>query len=310
MARCLVLGADGFIGSHLTEALLARGHRVRAFDHFAKNQPKNLAPDLDNMQLFAGDFHNKQQLKDALDGIEYVFHFISTTNQPDSAKDPFVDLETNVQMSVELFELCATVKVKRVIFPSSGGTVYGRSTPTAFSERDSVEPVSPYAIGKATIESYLRYFKQASNLDSITFRISTAYGERQNLVGNQGVIPIFLNLIKQAKPLPIMGDGQMVRDYIYVKDIAETIANVFDKPHKHSIYNLASSQPTSLSDLIKIFEQVTGQKTKIEKLPPRPFDVSRLVLDTTRLVNEFNLKPSTPLKEGIARTWQYILSVS
>ena len=231
MARCLVLGADGFMGSHLTEALTAKGHFVRAFDHFYNNQAKNLPTGLNNVELFPGDFLNLQNLEDALSAVEYVFHFISTTNQASSAADPLVDLNSNVKTSVELFQLCANKKIKRIIFSSSGGTIYGRSSKADISELDRIEPVSPYAIGKATIENYLGYFEQTANLDSLVFRISNAYGERQNLVGSQGVIPIFLNQIKHQKPLSIIGDGEMVRDYIYVKDVAKIIATIFDKPH-------------------------------------------------------------------------------
>jgi len=182
MAKCLVLGANGFIGSHLVDSLARAGHSVRAFDRFS-SEP--LFQENAKIDIFRGDFLNMHDLSEALKGVAYVFHFISTTTPVTAENDPLIDIETNIRMSIELFRACVEAKVKRVIFASTGGAIYGEAHDKPHAEEDIPKPVSPYAIGKLTIEHYLRYFKVKHDLDSIILRISNPYGERQPLHRNR-----------------------------------------------------------------------------------------------------------------------------
>lgn len=309
MAKCTVLGADGFIGSHLVEALVVQGHTVKAFDRFKNGQPASLPKNLVGVEIVAGDFLNRHDLEEVVKGSDYVFHLVSTTTPATSGLDPLLDIETNIRMSVELFEICRQHKVKRVIFPSTGGAIYGRDQEEAFRESDLAQPLSPYAIGKLAIEGYLAYYQHAYGLDYLALRISNPYGERQNIVGNQGVIPIFLNLIKHNQPLNIYGDGSNIRDYIYIKDLVRIIADIFEKPTKHRLYNIGSSEAVSLLDLIKSMETTTGKKIKIVHKPMRPTDVHTVRLDLERLNDEFDGLELTDLHHGLAKTWQYIKSL-
>ena len=307
MARCLVLGADGFIGSHVAEALAKAGHLVRAFDRFKSPVPLNLPTDNPEIQLCPGDFLNRHDLDVALEDTQYVFHFVSTTNPAASAKDPLIDVDTNIRMSVVLMQLCVEHNVKRLVFPSTGGAIYGQDLSRPLRETDLTEPVSPYGIGKLAIEGYLRYFRQSHGLDSLVFRASNAYGERQNVVGSQGAIPIFLNLIAQGLPIKVFGDGTMVRDYVYISDLAAMVVEAFDGTHQFDTYNLGSGVGVSLNELIDSLRQVTSRDVKVDYLPARRTDVQHVVLDTARYANEFGKPQMMSLAQGLEETWRYVV---
>jgi len=305
MAKVLVLGANGFIGSHLVDSLIVDGHFVRAFDRFSGND--RLFSPSDNIELFAGDYLNRDDLERALQGIEYVFHFISTTTPASAENDPTIDIDTNIRMSVELFQLCVDAGIKRVIFASTGGAIYGPSESLApHKETDLALPVSPYAIGKLTIEHYLRYFRTKHGLNSTVFRISNPYGERQPFHRKQGVIPIFLENILRNMPLTVLGDGTMVRDYIYVKDVTNAIARTFDKEFQHDTYNLGSGTGKSLNELIEVIEGAIDTKPNVAHQDAPSTYVHKVVLDVSRFKNEFGVVDETSLQDGIKRTYDYI----
>lgn len=308
MSTVLVLGADGFIGSHLVDSLLAAGHVVRGFDRFPDGIGRNLGPH-PRLEMVQGDFLNRHDLGMALEGIDVVFHLVSLTTPATSGADPSFDVETNVRMSVELFKLCVESGIGRVIFPSSGGAIYGRDSETAFREDDLPLPVSPYAIGKLAIEGYLRFFRQAHGLDSVVLRLSNPYGERQNVEGAQGAIPIFLRRMQMGEPIRIFGDGSMVRDYIHVSDVARMVVSMFDKEVNHALYNLGSGRAASVLEIVDALARITGLEPRVEHLPIRPTDALRAVLDVSRFEDEFGVSAAVGLDDGIARTWRYVESI-
>lgn len=308
MAKCLILGANGFIGSHLVDSLVKAGHDVRAFDRFSANISKfEPSP---RIEIVIGDYLNRADLKGALEGIEYVFHFISTTSPATAENDPTIDIETNIRMSVELFQLCVDAKIKKVLFASTGGAIYGEShNSVAHSEADLTLPVSPYAIGKLAIENYLRYFNKKFDLDYTVYRIANPFGERQSLRRKQGVIPIFLERVHDEIPVTIYGDGNMTRDYIYVKDATEMIAHTFDKKQDHHTYNIGSGKGNTLNEIIECIEIVTDKKVAREyKEVPITF-VDKVVLNVDRFEREFGYRAETTLIEGIRATYNQIIEV-
>jgi UDP-glucose 4-epimerase len=305
MAKCLILGANGFMGSHLVDALIKKGETVRAFDRFP-NGYENFQSN-ENIEIFLGNFLNVSDLERALEGVDYVFHLISTTTPATSDADPRIDIDTNVRMSITLFELGAEKGIKKVIFYSTGGAIYGDvRTDGLYNELTLPQPVSPYAIGKLTIEHYLRYFRVKYGLKSVTYRISNTYGERQSLTSRQGVIPIFLQQISRNEPITIFGDGSMVRDYIYVRDVAEMVSATYLNC-KEPVYNLGSGQGYTVNDIVDIIKQLVPRKVKINHKPAPVTYVHRVILDASLFKNEFNMTPKTNLEEGIKKTWQYVL---
>lgn len=303
MSKCLILGANGFIGSHLVDTLVKKGYDIRAFDRFSEDEPR--FDGNDSIEIISGDFLNRDDLAHALTDVDYVFHFISTTTPASVENDPSIDIETNIRMSVALFEECVKAKIKKVIFASTGGAIYGDNSSAGVKEDVTPLPVSPYAIGKLTIEHYLRYFKHKYGLNSVTYRISNPYGERQSLSSKQGVIPIFLSHIARNEPLTILGDGTMVRDYIYVKDAVSMVAQSFEKA-QHHLYNLGSGHGYTINELVETMKDITGKDLQIDHKEVPSTYVEKIVLDTMLLNDEFNIFPKVELSEGIAATWQYV----
>ncbi len=178
LSETLVIGANGFIGSHLVDTLIKEGHNVRAFDRFSK--PAQFK-ESENIEVFKGDLFQDDSLEKALEGIDYVFHSFSATTPSTADADPYTDINLNVLRNIQIFEKCVTAKVKKVLYVSSGGAIYGNiAEEKAASEKDAPQPVSPYGIGKLASEHYLAYFKRKYGLDYVVYRLSNPYGPRQN----------------------------------------------------------------------------------------------------------------------------------
>lgn len=303
MRHILVLGANGFIGSHLVDSLVQAGNRVRTLERPGSTPRYNPNPAIERIE---GDFLNRADIAAALNGVQDVYHLVSTTTPVTAEDDPAFDIDTNVRASVSLFEQCVKYNIERVLFTSTGGSIYGDNEEQPFTERSLTLPISPYAIGKLSIEGYLRYFKHKHGLNSVVFRISNPYGERQPLHSKQGVIPVFLENILQDKPINVYGDGSMVRDYLYVKDVADMIVAASGRNFAHHIYNVGSGVGVSVNELIDIAKSVTGKEVTINhKDTPSTF-VHAAVLDCKRFDDEFSMRPSTPLEEGMRLTYEYI----
>ena len=300
--RVLVLGANGFIGSHVVDSLVEAGYLVRAFDRFKDTVLFNQSSDI---ELFNGDFLNHTDIENSLKDVSFVIHLISTTNPATSEKDPFVDLNTNVEGSIALFQKCVeNSNIKRIVFASSGGTVYGDSYPgRPYLETDATKPVSPYGIGKLTIENYLRYFFKSYGQDYTVFRITNPYGGRQRNNRQQGIIPLIINNIAEDMPITVYGDGTMVRDYIYIYDLVNIIAKSLNISLPHKTYNVSSGVGTSVNELIEIAERVIGKKAIIEhKEQPATF-VQTSILDNSRLTNEIDDTPLTSFYDGLRNVY-------
>ncbi len=306
--KILILGADGFLGSNLAKSLLAdRKYEIRAFDLFKDGISRNLASCEKKLEIFPGNFLNRADLKKALKGIDYVFHYISLTTPGSSMNDPLIDVDTNIRGTVVLLGECAKAKVKKIIFPSSGGAIYGNQKKAVLGESDSQNPISPYAISKLTIEKYLEYFRLNRGLDYIIIRFSNPYGPGQNAVGSQGIIPIFLNLVRQGKPITIFGDGENVRDYIFIDDLVENTKKIaFKKNNKFRIYNIGSGKGATINQIVKTIQKVTEKKVKVKKMPARGIDVRKIALDISRAKKEIKYSLEISLEEGVRKTWEWI----
>lgn len=305
--KILILGADGFLGSNLTRSLLEdKKYHLRAFDLFRNGQSRNLENIRNKIEIFSGDFLNRDDIGKALNGVDYVFHYISLTTPGSSINDPLIDVETNIKGSIVLFEECVKNKVKRVIFSSSGGAIYGNQNKKRFSEDDATNPISPYAISKLTIEKYLEYYRNHLGLDYLILRYSNPYGPGQNIVGSQGIITIFLNLVKNNKPVTIFGDGKNTRDFIYVSDVINITKIIFNKKTERRIYNIGSGTGTTINEIIDMIKKTTNKKVKILKFPKRNMDVRKVILNTKCIQKEFDFKPKISLEDGIKKTWKWI----
>jgi UDP-glucose 4-epimerase len=298
--KCLVIGGNGFIGSHLVDELSEAGYEVRAFDRFSG--PAKFRQDK-NVEIFAGDIFDDQAVHAALVGMDYVFHCFSGTTPIASDTDPYSDITLNLLRNVQIFELCVQVGVKKLIFVSSGGAVYGSvSEHKEAEETDAPLPVSPYGIGKLGTEYYLAYFNRKYNLDYVSYRITNPYGSRQASNSTQGVIPIFIRKIQNSEDLTVYGDGSGSRDYIYIRDATRMMVESFAKKTKFSTYNIGSGKQTDLNEIINAIEATTGLKAKVLYADaPKTFLQSSYV-SINRFINEFGNESMTSLLDGLKKT--------
>jgi UDP-glucose 4-epimerase len=310
-----VFGADGFLGRALVTKLAGTPSiTINAFSHFSTLLRDESAyhpfKKLKNVTIVPGDFHNQVEVEEAVKGSDYVFHLVTSTTPASSANDPFVDMDTNVRSTIQLQEICAAHKVRRLVFFSSGGAVYGNVDNDNIQETDCLYPISPYGIGKVTIEHYFEYFHQTRNLNYLIYRVANPYGPGQRVDGKQGVIPIFMHKLLENKPITVFGDGQMVRDYIYIDDFVNMVCATFDKKTRHNVYNIGSGNGITVNELVRTIE--SNHHTKFKKVfaDLSPAIVQRNVLNIDRFVKEFNITPKIDLKEGMERTWEYVREIS
>lgn len=313
MAKIVVFGGNGFIGRYLVNGLSDnKSDEIYVFDRFSESHSfgKTVFDNIDNMHPVHGDFFNRDEVSEVLKDATYVFHLISTTNPVTSHKDPLVDIDTNVRGSIMLFQECAKNKVKRVVFLSSGGTIYGDVDSQKISELVVPRPLSPYGIGKLTIEHYLNYFFHNYGTEYIVYRIANPYGPGQNIEGKQGVIPIFINQFLKNGSVKIYGDGSMRRDYIYIDDVIQMILRSYKLNDANGIYNLGSGNGKSINEVVDAIESCAGYSIRKEFSQAPINYVKNSVLDTTLFTERFGFKPLVPMEEGIQRTWNYVVSIT
>ncbi len=298
----LVLGGNGFIGSHLVDRLLLEGHSVHVFDRQPERYRKPLAGVVYHLQ----DFGNRAILASVLPNIDIVFHLVCTTVPKTSNEDPAFDVMSNVVETICLLEQCVRGKVKKIVFVSSGGAVYGMPGKVPVPEDTPERPESSYGITKLTIEKYLGLFHHLYGLEYVIVRPSNPYGERQNPEGDQGVVAVFLGKIAKGQAVEIWGDGNSVKDYIYISDLVDGLYKAAFSDTDHRVFNIGSGVGHSVNDLVRIMGTTVDRPISVEYGPRGKFDVTRITLDITRAKKELGWEPWIPLDEGLGRTWMFV----
>lgn len=294
--RVLVVGGNGFVGSHVVDALVAGGLDVTVYD---RNSERYRSP-LSAVDYVKGDLGNKGELEHVISKeIDQVIHLASSTIPKTSNDDPVFDVQTNLIETLALLDLCVKHRVKRVIFTSSGGTVYGIPETLPIPEEHATHPICSYGIVKLAIEKYLTLYKHLYDLDYIVLRLSNPFGSRQDPKGSQGAVSVFLGDMLNGRPLRIWGDGSIVRDFVDVRDIARlyylsTISDV-----EAGTFNVGSGVGTSLKDLIGLMADEFSLTPQIHREPSRGFDVPVIVLDSEKAQRIFGWKPQISLREGL-----------
>jgi len=299
--KVLVLGGNGFIGSHVVDNLLSAGHFVRVFDRSDNRMTNNQG----NVEYFIGNLDDTLLLAEALTDIDVVFHGISTTVPSTSNIDPINDVETNLIATLRLLQLMREMSIPRIVFLSSGGTVYGDVDADFISEGHTLNPVCSYGVVKVCIENYLTMFTKLHGLRPIVLRPSNPYGERQGHVGVQGVIGTFLSKIQKHEPLEVWGDGSVVRDFIYVGDLSQICLKAIESDVVGT-FNVGGGCGYSIKEVIETIVDVTGVDANVVFMPARAFDLNRVVLDISFASKIFNWRPQTSLPQGIKKTWHEI----
>ncbi len=303
--NCLVLGGLGFIGSHIVDALVTRGHKVRVFD-LPNISTRNLNQSIDSVEIMSGDFDNVHDLGLSLDGIDIVVHLVGTTVPGPSNENPVYDVESNVIGTLKLLEIALQKQIKKVIFASSGGSVYGIARLLPIPETHQTDPLCSYGITKLIIEKYLALYQNLYHLDYTVLRLGNAYGERQRTESVQGAVAVFLGKTFLNQPITIWGDGSVARDYLYISDLVSAFMCVIGSDSKSRVYNIAGGQAYSLNEILSLIHEVTGRKPEVRFAPNRKLDVPINCLDISRARSELNWRPKISLKEGIERTWEWL----
>lgn len=305
MANILVTGGSGFIGSHIVEELLRLGHQITVLTT-SSTIHDNILPFAHQIKIIRGDFGNQKLMERALTGIDFLAHLAWSSVPQDASDNPAHDAQTNIIGGIHLLEAAVTAGIKKIIFVSTGGALYGVPEYTPIKETHPLRPISAYGISKMAMERYVHFFYKNHGLDYTILRVANAYGTRQNLTKGQGVIGIWLHKMQQQQPIEIWGDGSAVRDYIYVKDIATAVAKSIDYQGKEKLFNLGAGKGHSLNEILTIFKKISPQPMEINYLPSRSFDVPVNVLDNQKIQQAFDWQPQVALEEGLEITWQWL----
>ena len=300
--RALVIGGSGFIGSHIVDALLSRGVAVRVYDRSGERFRK--APR--GIEFRQGYFGEDSALAAALMDIDIVFHCLSTSVPSNSNSDPVSDIKENLIGTVKMLDLMRSAGVRRVVFLSSGGTIYGIPKAQVVNEESLERPITSYGIVKSAIEKYMLMDQFLHGLSPLILRASNPYGPRQGHGGVQGVVGNFLWRLANSETLSVWGDGSVIRDFIYVKDLAEACV-LGGLSQLTGVFNVGSGEGASVQEIIDHISAVTGEKIRVDYNPGRKFDVPRIVLDISAIRQRLDWRPTTPLKTGIKKTWQWII---
>jgi len=299
--KVLVLGGTGFIGSHVVDRLLSSGHVVRVFSR----SPERFRQPLAQVDYRLADFDNIPALVEALTGVDVVFHLISTTVPSTSNRDPVFDIESNLAGSVRLLQTLRESGVRRLVYLSSGGTVYGVPETIPIPESHPLHPICSYGIVKVAVENYLHMFHQLYDLDYVVLRPSNPYGERQGHFGVQGIIGTFLNKLRQGEELEVWGDGSLVRDYLYVEDLARLCVAAAESD-RVGVYNVGSGRGYTVREVLECIEQAVGRPLPVCWREGRKFDVPKVILDIAKARRDFAWNPEIDLAGGIGRTWELL----
>jgi len=303
--KCLVFGGCGFIGSHLVDQLILNGYSVKVFDKTQVNT-NNIQQHLNSIELVRGDFANKEDLKLAIRDTDYIFHLIGTTVPQSATQNPIYDLESNVISTINMLEIAKTAGIKKIIFASSGGTIYGIPQKMPLSEMHPTNPISAYGISKLIVEKYLQLYWHLYGLPYVSLRIANAYGERQDPHGSQGAIAVFLGNIIKGNPVEIWGDGTVVRDYIHVSDIVLACLRAMEmEDKKYRIFNIGSGRGISLNQLIETLKEKFRKDIQVHYTMGRKIDVPVNTLDINLARNILRWQPTVSLEKGLELTIKY-----
>lgn len=303
--NCSILGGAGFIGSHLAEALVAAGHAVRLFDRPGFAMPAALEQST-AVERIEGDFLRQEDLARAIEGCDVVFHLVSTTLPENSNLNPHYDVETNVLGTLRLLDLVRASSVRKIIFISSGGTVYGIPERVPVAETHPTNPTTSHGIGKLMIEKYLGLYHSLHGVEYCVLRLANPYGERQRADAVQGAVAVFLHRALQDQMIDVWGDGTVTRDFIYIGDAVTAIVKSMQYSGPHRLFNVGSGIGLSINDVFAEIERALDRPVRRNYLPGRNFDVPVNILDIGRIRRALDWQPTITFATGIRRAMAWM----
>ncbi len=302
--RIVVLGAAGFIGTNLLLSLTRNPNNdIIAVDEYMDYFDESVRK-LD-VNFLESKFETDTNFFEILQGADIVYHLISTNNPTSSNKNIGSDIANNVLITVDILEACVNAKVNRVVFISSGGTVYGDRALNPINENEETNPINTYGIQKLTIEKILYLYYKMHNLDYRIIRLANPYGPFQRPNGRLGVVTTFVYKALNEQVLNVYGDGTVIRDYIYIDDAVKGIIDITFSDTDEKIYNLGSGVGVSVKQIIDIISKHVGESLKVKYFPKRSVDVPINILDVTKYKKAFQVESFIDIDDGIQKTMDY-----
>lgn len=296
-----VFGGGGFLGSAIVDRLLAEGHAVRVLER-PHNPPHRAFAADEKVEWMSGDFCQLTDIKKALQHASAVVHLVWSTRPKNSNDEPILDVQSNVIATLQLLEEMKIQGIEKILFASSGGTVYGPPIRTPISEDHPTNPTTSYGITKLTVEKYLLLAKELHGLRPVILRMANPYGERQRVENAQGVVAAFLNCALAGEAIKIWGDGSVIRDFLHVDDVSGACVAALRYQGEHCIFNIGSGTGTSLNELVQLLSELFCTELAVIHQPGRRFDVKSNVLCCQRARQELNWQPAISMADGLRRT--------
>lgn len=304
MKHCCIIGGSGFIGSHLIKPLLSTNRKITIIGRNAiptRHLPKDVS-------YLAGDYGDCYFIRGVLQEVDEIIALAHSTVPKTSFENPIKDITSNLPAAVQLFDIASDLSIKKLVFVSSGGTVYGKPLKIPLTEEHPTNPISPYGITKITIEKYAKMFYELRALPIVCVRPSNAFGEGQQPFTGQGFIATAIASVFNGEELLIFGEKGTVRDYIHVSDVASGIISALEQGKPGSSYNIGSGVGRNNKEILDIVFSLAKQKnlqTKVKILPPRDFDVPINILDCKKIKADTGWLPKISFEEGIRSCWEW-----
>lgn len=298
-AKVLVIGGSGFIGRNLIHALSDRVAEIRNLDVVPHRSTA------DHATHWPGSFLQTEILREAMTGVDLVYHLAATAMPRKSNQNPQRDCRENVVGTLSVLDTAVTLKVRRLIFTSSGGTVYGPTDSVPIAENHPTNPITAYGISKLACEKYLRFYDGYSGLSTLSLRIANPYGPFQNLAKAQGALTTFCHQAVAGEPITIWGDGSVQRDFVHIRDVSEALVLAGTAEASGMEINIGSGQGRSLNDLLDVIGRSLGHDIPRNYEAGRSFDVARNYLDITRARELLGWSPGVALEDGVAELLAY-----
>ena len=301
--RILVTGGAGFIGSNVADRFVALGHEVAVFDNLSSGFREFVPP---RAKLYLGDLADAAAVEAAVADFrpDVVDHHAAQIDVRKSVADPVFDARVNILGTIGLLQACVAHGVKKLVYASPGGALYGEGRQLPAPEDHPVNPEAPYGASKHTVEHYLYLWTLLHGLDSMVLRYPNVYGPRQNPHGEAGVNAIFIGLMLAGQSPKIFGDGTAVRDYLYVDDVVEANARALERGSGEMV-NIGTGVGTSVNDIVRELKAIIGFAGDAIHLPARPGEVQRIYLDATRAKSVLGWTPQVSFRDGLARTVEW-----
>jgi UDP-glucose 4-epimerase len=302
-APVLITGGAGFIGSHLVDALLAKGYAVRVFDDLSTGKRSNLSLDNPRVELIEGDVADAASVARAAQGCQSVVHLAAVASVQASVDDPVKTHQSNFIGTLNVCEAMRGSGIKRVIFASSAAIYGNNGEGDSISEDTPKAPLTPYASDKLASEYYLDFYRRQHGLEPVVFRFFNIFGPRQDPSSPySGVISIFAERAENGLPISVFGDGEQTRDFFYVGDLAGILVQALEQPVvQEGAINVGLNATTSLNQLLTALSQVVGDLPAVTYSPARSGDIRHSRADNKRLVERFDMPEPTPLSIGLAK---------